>query len=89
MSNKYQLYFPSRPFTNFIKEIVTPGQDIDWMALNLYLHLLVLDQFDDGLGHIPWDLIDAKGIPSETSADKVMTLFAEDSFMQIPKSWVR
>jgi hypothetical protein len=88
MSNTFPNYDPARPYANFLKEILTPGQDIDWMALNLYLHLLVLDQQDDALCHIPWDLIDTYGISSETTADTVMNLFTTNSIFKIPKTWV-
>ena len=89
MKSSLPEYCPSRAVKNYLKELLTPGKYVDWMALNLYLHILVLDQSlpRDTLTHIPWDYIDTTGISSSDTVDDVMGQFERSAF-NYPQSWV-
>jgi hypothetical protein len=82
-------YFPARAYSTHLKDLLTPKHYVDWMALNLYLHLLVLDQSVTGdvIGHIPWDMIDVRGMNSRTPHSEVMGEFEVQPFCY-PRSWV-
>lgn len=89
MQSDHPTYCPSRSYTTYLKELLTPGAYVDWMLLNLYLNLLVLDQMlaHNTLGHIPWDLIDMEGINSTVSVKKALSLFDTTAY-NYPRSWV-
>ena len=42
---------------NLIKHLLLPGNTAPWGLLNLYLHILALDQKNCYFYHMPWDMV--------------------------------
>jgi hypothetical protein len=60
------VYYAGRRFEKgFLQQLLRPGHQTDWGLLNLYIHILVLEQHEN-IAHIPWDLA-TDGINPETA----------------------
>ena len=90
MKGALRPYCPFRVYKDELKSLLTPGEYVDWMCLNLYIQLLVNDQDLKAfkLGHVPWDMVDTYGLSSSSSVTDVMDLFSQGPF-QYPAKWVR